>query len=56
MGINPADRHLVLQRMTRQGAYMQRMPPIATKKVDPDGVASVRSWLERWTTPKRDTR
>lgn len=52
MGINPVDRHLVLQRMTRQGAYMQRMPPIATKRIDPDGVASVRGWLERWTAPK----
>ena len=47
MGLNPAGSHLVLQRMTREGAYRRRMPPIATEIVDDEGVALVRAWLER---------
>jgi hypothetical protein len=47
MGLNPASSHLILQRMTRAGSYMRRMPPIATELVDQEGVALVSAWLER---------
>lgn len=48
MGENPADLNVILQRMTHDGGYMRRMPPLATETVDTSGVAVVRDALQRW--------
>lgn len=53
MGENPAENHLIVQRMTHEGGYMRRMPPLATKSADPEGVDLVTRWLERVAGAKK---
>jgi hypothetical protein len=45
MGRNPAGNHLILQRMTHDGGFMRRMPPLATEVPDDRGIMLVTSWL-----------
>lgn len=40
-----ASTNLIVQRMTRQGAFRRRMPPLATERIDQEGVALVAAWL-----------
>lgn len=47
MGDNPARNHIILRCMTREGTQWRRMPPVATKVLDTEGLALVHAWLER---------
>lgn len=47
MGL-PANHHLILRRMTTPGgAFMRRMPPLATEIPDQEGIALIAGWLKR---------
>lgn len=47
MDLDSVSSHRVLRRMTRDGLFLRRMPPLATEVVDRAGVALVAAWLRR---------